>query len=140
MKLSSRRLLSVTGVLMLLTALLHTVGNLLPSSDPAAIQFENTLRSFRFDAGLGMKPSSFDVHMVLVLTMTVTFAAFGILNLVLAAAPDVSERIVRRVVWINVIWVAAFTALSAFYRVPPPLISGVIIELPLLAALLRGTK
>ncbi len=135
MNLSPRRLLSISGVLMLLGATLHTIGNLMPPRDPPLVALENSMQSFRFAAGMGMNPSMLDVHMLLVLTMTVTFVGFGAMNLTLAAANDISNRLLHRVIWINVLWVAASIAFSWFYRVPPPLISGVIIELPLIAAL-----
>ena len=91
---------------------------------------------FILDAGMGMKPSMLDIHMVLVLVMSITFAALGVLNLLLALAPDLPDRLVGRLVWVNLIWVAVFTGLCAYYQIPPPLISGVVIELPLIAALL----
>jgi hypothetical protein len=135
MKLSPRRLLSISAVLMLLTAFAHTTGNLMPS-DPSLIDAETRMRGYRFDFGLGMSPSMFDVFMLLVLIMTVTFIAFGVLNLALANARDFPDRLLRPIVWINVVWVAVFIALCWFYRAPPPLISGVVIEIPLMAALL----
>jgi hypothetical protein len=140
MNLSPRRLLSISGVLMLLGATLHTIGNLTPPRDPSLIALENSMQSFRFSVGMGMNPSMLDVHMLLVLTMTVTFVGFGVLNLTLASANDISDRLLRRVIWINVLWVAASIGFSWFYRVPPPLISGIIIELPLLGALLAGNS
>ena len=123
---------------MLLGATLHTIGNLAPPRDTALIALENGMKSFRFGAAMGMNPSMLDVHMLLVLTMTVTFAGLGVLNLTLAGAADISDRLLRRVIWINVFWVAASIALSWIYHVPPPLISGLIIELPLLAGLVAG--
>jgi hypothetical protein len=136
MKLSARLLLSISAVLMLLTAVMHTIGNLTPNTDPSVVELQNRMRSQHFALGLDMNPSMFDAFMLLVLIMTVTFVAFGVLNLVLASARDFPARLLRRAIWINVIWVAAYIALSWFYRVPPPLISGVVIELPLIGALL----
>jgi hypothetical protein len=72
--------------------------------------------------------------MLLVLTTTVTFTAIAVLNLALVRV--ISDQALQRVVWINLIWVAVFTSLCSFYQVPPPLMSGVLIELPLAAALL----
>jgi hypothetical protein len=94
------------------------------------------MRSHHLELGLGMSPSMFDAFMLLVLIMTVTFVAFGVLNLVLAAAQDFPDRLLRLVIWINAVWVAAFIALSWFYRAPPPLLSGIVIEIPLLGAIL----
>jgi hypothetical protein len=67
--------------------------------------------------------------------MTITFTAFGILNLILARARDLPDRLLHRVAWINPTWVPAFTGLCRFYRVPPPPISGTAIELPSTGAL-----
>ena len=86
--------------------------------------------ALRFDAGMGMHPSMLDVHMTLVLTMSITFGALGVLSLILASARDLTERLLGMLLWVNVIWLGAFIALCAFYRVPPPLISGVLIEIP----------
>jgi hypothetical protein len=134
MHISRRGLLITSSVLMLLTTAAHTVGNLLPPSDSAVAAIYTAMRNSHPAVGMGMNPSMFDVHMLLVLTMTVTFAAIALLNL--ALAPTISDQALQRVVWINVMWVAVFTSLCAFYQVPPPLISGILIELPLAAALL----
>jgi hypothetical protein len=133
---SARRLLSISAVLMLLTAALHTAGNLAPASDPSQIAVQNVMKAFRFHMGLGMNPSMFDAFMALVLIMTVTFSGFGVLNLALAADRNLPGPLLRRVVRINVLWVAVYTALCAYYRIPPPLICGILIEIPLVAALL----
>jgi hypothetical protein len=134
MRISSRRFLSIAAVLMLLEAILHTIGFLLPVSDPALIALERSMRDFHFD--MSMNPSMFDAYMTLVLMMTITFTAFGILNLVLAAAPDIPAELLRRIVWVNAVWVAASIALSWFYGVPPPLICGIVAEVPRIGALL----
>lgn len=134
MHVSRRGLLITSSVLMLLTTVGHTVGNLLPPADPAVAAIYAAMKSSHPQVGMGMNPSMFDVHMLLVLTMTVTFAALALLNLALLRA--ISDQALQRVVWINVMWVAVFTSLCAFYQVPPPLISGILIELPLAAALL----
>jgi hypothetical protein len=43
--------------------------------------------------------------------------------------------LLRRVAWLNAAWVAAFMALNVVRQIPPPLIAGVVIELPLVAYL-----
>jgi len=134
MRISSRRFLSIAAVLMLLEAILHTIGNLLPVTDPALIALEKSMRGYHFD--MSMNPSMFDAHMTLVLMMTITFAALGILNLVLAAAPDLPQRLLRRTIWVNIVWVAGSVALSWFYGIAPPLICGIVVEVPLIGALL----
>jgi hypothetical protein len=138
MKLSPRVLLSVSAILMLLGAILHTIGNLQPPGDPSLSALFDTMRSFRYHLGNGMNPSMFDVHMLLVLTMTVTFTGVGLLNLAFAASRDVPNRLLRRVILINALWVGVWIVMCWFYRVPPPLISGLVIELPLIGGLLAG--
>ncbi|HVW07645.1 MAG TPA: hypothetical protein VHC90_03640 [Bryobacteraceae bacterium] len=134
MHISRRGLLVASSILMLLGTVGHTIGNLSPSKDPAVIAAYAAMKSSHPAVGMGMTPSMFDVHMLLVLIMSVTFTAIAALNLALVRA--LSDHALRRVIWINAIWVAAFTALCAWYQVPPPLISGILIELPLAAALL----
>ena len=134
MKLSSRRLLSISAVLMLLTAIAHTAGFMSSGGDQAEKGVEDAMRAFRFPAGPGMNPSMYDVYFMLVLMMALAFTAFGILNLMVAAAPDLSARLLRRIIRIDALWVAAFIALGAFYRIPPSPIPGIVIEIPLIAA------
>lgn len=60
-------------------------------------------------------------------------------------SPDLPRILLRRVVCLNVVWVGASIALSWYYRVPPPLISGIVLEVPLIGALVarelrRGTE
>jgi hypothetical protein len=136
---SARRLLSISAILMLLGAVLHTIGNLSPPTDPALIKLEEAMNGYTFDAGMSMHPSMRDVHMTLILTMSITFAALGILNLVLASAA-IPDPLLRRIIRINAAWVAASIALCLYYKVPPPLISGVVIEIPLIAAMFRGSS
>lgn len=134
MPVSRRGLLIASSILMLLGTVAHTVGNLSPSKDPAINAAYTAMKNSYPEVGMGMHPSMFDVHMLLVLIMSVTFAAIAGLNLALVRRLD--DVSLRRVIWINLVWVAAFTALCVRYQVPPPLISGVLIELPLAAALL----
>lgn len=68
--------------------------------------------------------------------MTVTFTGLGILNIVFASSPTLQATLIRRIVWINLPRVVAFTALNANYRIPRRLISEIVIALPLIAALL----
>jgi hypothetical protein len=138
MRPSPRLLLSVSAIVMLLVAILHTIGNLQPPGDPSLGALFDAMRAFRYNLGMGMNPSMSDVHMLLVLTMTVAFTGLGLLNLALAATRDLPSRLLRRVVLINALWVGAWIVMCWFYRVPPPLISGIIIELPLIGALLVG--
>jgi hypothetical protein len=133
-----RRLFSLASILMLLTALAHTAGNLAPVEPTAAEKaVTDAMRGFHLAMGMGMNPSMLDIFEDLTFTMSITFAALAVINLALAASADIADRLLRRIAWINLVWVAAFTWLCWRYRIPPPLISGVLIALPL-AGLLLG--
>src|SRR3569833_2830733 len=112
MHISRRGLLITSSILMLLGAAAHTIGNLAAPSDTALVAIYAAMRRSHPPVGMGMNPSMFDIHMLLVLTMTVTFAAVAVLNLALVRA--ISDQALQRVVWINVMWVAVFTSLSSF--------------------------
>jgi hypothetical protein len=93
------------------------------------------MAAFHVPMGLGMTPSFMDFFRALSFTMSVTFAALGILNLMLAASTDVTDRLLARVAWINLLWTGAFGVLMLYYQVPPPLICAVVIEMVLLASI-----
>src|SRR5262245_53656445 len=120
-----RRLFSTSAILMLLTALAHTAGNLAPTPPlPGELEVTAAMQAFHDPLGMGMNPSIWDILRDLAFTMSITFAAIAILNLTLAASRDMPDRLLRRVGWINAGWLAAFTILCFMYRIPPPLISG----------------
>jgi hypothetical protein len=131
---SGRRAFSTASVLLLLTALAHTAGNW-PLIFPGA-PWSGALAAMaaeRTPLGIGMAPSVLDIHVALVLTMTVLLVALGTINLVVAAGAG--EEVLRRVLWIDVAAVGALVALYAFYRVPPPLLTFAVVESVLIAAL-----
>ena len=137
-----RRLFTTAAILMLLTAISHTMGNLFPGPPgPAEQKLFAAMDDYREPMGLGMIPSMRDIYSTLVFTMSITFGALGLLNLVVASSRETSASLLRRLTWVNAIWVGAFLILSWAYRVPPPLISAVIIEaVILLDLILRTTK
>lgn len=83
---------------------------------------------YRMPLGLGMSPSMHDIFFTLTFTMGITFAALGLVNLIVAANRDTSQNLLRRLTWLNAVWVGALLILSWHYQVPPPLISAIIIE------------
>ena len=132
-----RGLSGVAGVLLILSAVAHTIGHL-----PLLRGAERSGSIVAMDAdraplGLGMAPSMLDAHLALVLTMSVTFGALGVVTL-LVALSDVDSRLHRRIVWVDAICVGILVVVYAYYRIPPPLISTVLIEAALLAALFRS--
>jgi hypothetical protein len=132
-----RKMFSVACILILLTAAAHTAGNLIAGSSGAAEdKVMGAMHEYHQNMGLGMEPSMYDILRALTFTMSITFAALGILGLMLAANKSVSRVVIRNVAWFYLIWNGAFTIMSYCYRVPPPLISGALVEITLIAALL----
>jgi hypothetical protein len=114
---------------MILTAALHTAGNLAARQDSAEeIRVLAAMASLHFPLGMGMQPSLRDIYLDLVWTMSITMGALGVLNLVVAGSSELPDRVLRRVAWVNLIWVTGFLWLAWAQQVPPPLISGVVIE------------
>jgi hypothetical protein len=132
-----RRLFSAAAVLMILTAVAHTAGNLTSRPETAAEQSVfAAMNGYHVPLGLGMNPSIYDIYWILVMTMSITFVALGWINLLLAASPDISGRVLRRVSWANAVWVGAFLILAWVYRAPPALIPAAIIEVVVIGSLL----
>jgi hypothetical protein len=123
-----RRLFSTAAILMLVTAVFHTAGNLQSPPDATRKLFAE-MDAYRIPLGLGMTPSMLGIMSTLVFTMSITFVALGALNLVLAAYRESTARLLRSAAWVNVLWLAAFVVLCWEERVPPPLVFGVVTEL-----------
>jgi hypothetical protein len=136
-----RRLFSTAAILMILTAAAHTAGNVAPRPpNPTEQKLIADMSSYRIPMGMGMNPSVNDIDRTLVFTMTITFAALGVLNLLLAASLDATDRLLLRVTWVNALWVAAFLILCVAYQVPPPLISAVVIEVAVVGSLVSQMR
>ena len=78
-----------------------------------------------------------DIYFGLAFSLGLTFAALGVMNLVLAAIPETPNRVLRAAGWINALWVGAFLILNWVYRVPPPLIFGTILGIAVAASLIE---
>ncbi len=131
-----RRLFSIASMLLILTAAAHTLGHFQPQPQtPEYINLKSTMEAYQFDLGMGMKPSVRDVLESLSLTMSVTLLLLGLQNLLIAMA-DESGKMVRRFAFVNIIGVGALATLYWVYRLPPPLISFVIVEVVFLLAVL----
>jgi hypothetical protein len=46
------------------------------------------MNGYRIPMGLGMNPSMSDINSLLVFTMSITFTALGLINLLLAGTPE----------------------------------------------------
>lgn len=133
-----RRSFTAAAIVMLLMAAGHTAGFLgAAPSNPAEAKLFADMGAFRNPLGLGMSPSVKDLYFAFAFTVGITFAALGLINLVLAAIPETPNRVLRAAGWVNALWVGAFLSLSWVYRVPPPLISGTVLWIPVAASLIR---
>lgn len=128
------------SVLMLLTAVAHSIGHFstLPD-DPATQALVVTLKGYRLDLGMGMTPSQWDVLKSLSLTMTVSLLWLGIVGLVVAFS-DMGRRTVQRVTVVYILANGALVGLNYYYQVPPPLVSLGVVEAVLLVAFLRAPR
>ncbi|HEY7683964.1 MAG TPA: hypothetical protein VH879_15055 [Gemmatimonadales bacterium] len=88
--------------------------------------------------GLGMAPSLLGIQFALAGTVSVLPAALGGLTMMAAGTTEMTEPLVRRLTWFNAVWVAGYFAVNLRYQVPPPVISGVLIEAVLVLRLLKG--
>src|SRR5262245_6548632 len=131
-----RRLFSIASILLTLTAAAHTLGQFQPAPQtPEFANLKSTMEAYTFDMGMGMRPSVIAILDSLSLTMSITLFLLGLQNL-LVAMVDESGKMIRRFALVNIIGVGALIALYWYYRIPPPLISFVIVEIVFLLAIL----
>src|SRR5947207_5689079 len=84
---AGRRTFSIACILILITAALHTIGNLAPRNmGEAQTRVEDVMQSAHVPMGMGMEPSFYDLFRTLTFTMTVTFVALGVIGLMLTAS------------------------------------------------------
>ncbi len=136
-----RRMFTVACILLLLAAAAHNTGFLMmKAAGPEDEKVLDAMKGFHNQMGMGMSPTFLDIFLALAFTMTVLMVALGILGLVLAASREISNTLLRKIIWLYVLWMAGFTAVGFYYRVPPPFISGIVIEIALLAAALTAKE
>jgi len=104
---------------MIVNAAAHTAGNLAASSER--------------DTVLAIDPNFRAVYQTVVFTMSITFAALGAINLLIAANAD--DRLLRLASWANFVWMGAFGLLSLYYGITPGFISAAVIETVVLASI-----
>lgn len=136
------RLLAAGSILIIIVAMLHTMGHFAPApaNDTALHAVITAMRGYQLDMGMGMKPSLMDIFESLSLTMTITVLFLGIQNLVMLAAAGDNSKLVRRITVLSMLWVGGLIILYAIYRVPPPLFSFIVVEIILVLALLRNRR
>jgi len=129
---SGRRWFTIVGFLMLLLAIAHTMGFFAPQPlTPAESSVFAAMDALKEDMG-SMKPSIKDVYYCLALTMTVLYVALGMIMLVLSSSQEIHDGFLRRISWINFLWITAFTIVGYHYQIPPPFISGIILDVAVL--------
>src|SRR5579859_6767186 len=106
-----RRLFSVASILMLVMAVLHTIGFFGAKPDNADQLLIGMMGMRHEPMGMGMAPSMADIFYCLAASITVYSAAVGLLNLIVLASADAADSLVSKLLWVNIIWVTAFTAL-----------------------------
>lgn len=131
-----RRLFTTASLLLILTAIAHTLGHFSPEpqGDVKWTETAAAMRSFRLDAGFGAKPSIWDVLRGLSLTMVFTLLALGALGIVLSRSPESTPRLLCCSAWVLGLASAALSLLYLHYRVPPPMIMLGVTALLFLAA------
>jgi hypothetical protein len=122
--------------LVLLAGAAHTAGQFTPDEPELATALA-AMRGSHLPMGMGMSPSLFDIFRDLAFTMTVTFFALAAVDALLVWHRDTTAALLRAAALLNMVWLAAFIAVCWFYRVPPPLISGIVIWPFFLIAWLR---
>jgi hypothetical protein len=136
-----RRMFTVSCILLLLAAAAHNTGFLLLKAvGPEDEKVLDAMKGFHNQMGMGMAPSFFDLFLALAFTMTVLMVGLGVVGLVLSASKSVSSEVIRTMTWLYLAWMAAFIGVGYYYRVPPPVISGIPIALALIASLLSAKK
>ncbi len=133
---SGRKWFSIASILLFLVGVAHTIGNLLASGDdPTTRTVSGVMRGARFEMGLGMAPSMWDIFQSLTFTMSIALFWLAFLNLLIAKYDGPEGRVVRAAAGVSVVGVGALVVLYWYYRVPPPLVSFAVVEAAYLAHL-----
>ncbi len=129
-----RRLFSSASIVLLLMAVVHTIGHFAPRGRPAGEKLvDAAMSAYHVDMGLGMNPSVLDMLQALSLTMPITLTVWALGNL-LVAATDQTGRCVKLLAWLSAAASALLIVLYAYYQIPPPLTFVVVAGILFLAA------
>ena len=125
-------------VLLGITGALHTIGQFGPEP-PELHTALMAAREAHLPMGLGMSPSLMDILSDLAFTMSITFFALTAVNLILAFHADATTALRRTAAGVSVAWLLAFDVLCYVYRIPPPLVSGIVVTIAFAIAFVRST-
>jgi len=113
-----RWLVAIGGVLLVALAVLHTLGGGGDPADETGRRLVADMRAYKIDPSLNA--SMMDATDTLSHTMAITFAAIGLIALLIAFLRDSTDKLRRLFALINVLWIAAFAALSFAHHLTPP--------------------
>jgi hypothetical protein len=132
------RLFSIATLTLLLVAGLHTMGIFRQPSAPEEIQLVENMKHYRFE-GMGMSWSIHDVFISIALTMTIFLVFISLVNFYIIYA--VPSRVVRRhITLLDAVFMWILVVLYAAFRIPPPLVSFVLLGILFTASFLLTTK
>lgn len=130
------RLFSIASLGLILVAVLHAIGHFTPPDDLVMSALLTAMQSYRFETGFG-NPSMLDIFESLSLTMAITLAWAGLLNLLIARYTGLRDKLMRRVCTLNLIGVAALLVLFNIYQLALPAIALGIVEIMFFIARFR---
>ena len=114
-------------MLMLVVAGLHTLRMFSePPTDPEGEAVVTAMKGYAVEVGLGMRPSVYDIHMSLGLTMTVLLVFLGMQNLIILTR-GAPRELLRQSAFSSALCMWTLVVLYAVYRITPPLLCFVLL-------------
>lgn len=133
------RLFSSATVLLVVVAVLHTMGVFNEPSDEGGLQLVAAMQAYTVEVGAGMRPSVYDIQMGLALTMTVFLVFLGILDAVILHSSP-TGLLLRRAALVNAGCMWALVILYWVYQIFPPFFSFVVVGLVFTIAYLMSLR
>lgn len=131
---AGRRLFSFASIGLILTGVLHMLGQFAPSPpDPGRDALEAAMASHQIPIW-GMTTTTASIFASLSLTMSVMLLWLGLTNLIVARS-EAGNPVIRRLMIVNVVGAGALVTLFACYRIFPPLLCLALVEVVLLMGL-----
>lgn len=126
------RIFSIAIVLLLVVAVMHTMGAFNEPVNEAGVELVTAMKTYTVTIG-AMTTNVRDIQMSLALTMTVFMVFLGLLDItIVSSAPP--RDLLRRVILLNALCMWALVILYWEYQVFPPFISFVVVGLVFTAA------
>lgn len=129
------RLFAAGAIGLFVIALLHSLGHFSPPpNDAALIAVLDAMSAYQLDMGLA-QPSIMAIYNSLSLGMSFFLLLLGSIDLIVLRFARENAGLMRALKLVNVIGVAALTAVFGYYRIPPPFITFAIVGLLFLLSL-----